>query len=458
MILNFNTHGNEKQKLCARYWIDGETDSIIYGGSKGSAKSFTGCSLIFGDAFIYPKTHYFIARKTLKDLRKYTIPSVHEVFEIWGLNQKYYSFNGKDSYFKLYNESRVYLLDAKYLPSDPNYERFGSIQMTRGWIEEAGEFEKECRDNLKISIGRWNNEKYGLKGKLLETCNPSKNYLYGYYKLNKEGKLPKNIKFVQALPTDNKKLDKGYLENLRLTLKGASRQRLLLGNWEYDDDPAKLCKYDAILSLFHNDHVLDEDKHYITTDIAAYGSDKFMIFVWKGWKIIKILVFDKSGGEKIVDAIKKSQKEYNIPSFRIALDADGVGSILGGNTGFFKKAFSFIAQSAPLEPLDKTKRQPKENYQNLDTQCQFMLAKKINDGGIWIDCELDETQKEHIIEELDTLKRDKVDDDRKLKVVSKKEVKKVLGRSPDYKDCFKMRMVFELKPKRKKSKMRGGSY
>ena len=32
--------------------------------------------LIFGDAFLYPGTHYFISRKHLNDLRKYTIPSI----------------------------------------------------------------------------------------------------------------------------------------------------------------------------------------------------------------------------------------------------------------------------------------------------------------------------------------------------------------------------------------------
>jgi len=90
----FDTNGNDKQKLVASYWIDNITEDIVYGGSKGSGKSYLGCSLIFGDAFIYPDTHYFIARKELTDLRKYTIPSIHEVFSHWGINQAYYSYNG----------------------------------------------------------------------------------------------------------------------------------------------------------------------------------------------------------------------------------------------------------------------------------------------------------------------------------------------------------------------------
>ena len=135
MKITFDTKGNEKQKLAAKYWIDDETEELLYGGAKYGGKSFLGCSLIFGDALIYPETYYFIARNSLTDLRKYTIPSIHEVFRTWGLEvDAYAKYNGQDSYFELYNKSRVYLLNAEYSPRDPDFHRFGSIQMTRGWF------------------------------------------------------------------------------------------------------------------------------------------------------------------------------------------------------------------------------------------------------------------------------------------------------------------------------------
>ena len=59
--LIFDTRGNEKQKEVCRYWSDEVTTDILYGGSKGSGKSYLGCSLIFGDALTYPNTFYFIA-------------------------------------------------------------------------------------------------------------------------------------------------------------------------------------------------------------------------------------------------------------------------------------------------------------------------------------------------------------------------------------------------------------
>src|SRR5690606_36452209 len=201
MKITFDTNNNLKQKEVCRYWVDPSIKDIVYGGSKGSGKSYLGASLIFGDALIYPETHYFIARKKLNDLRKFTLPTINDVFSNWGLTQEYYKYNGQDNYFQLYNGSKVFLLEAKYLPSDPQYMRFGSMQMTRGWIEEAGEFETDAKENLEASIGRWKNDIYNITGKLLQTCNPSKNYLYKeYYKKHKTGELDNRKRFVQALP------------------------------------------------------------------------------------------------------------------------------------------------------------------------------------------------------------------------------------------------------------------
>ena len=121
-IIEFNVQGNRKQLQCVKYWADEETIDIVYGGSKGSAKSFTGCSLVLGDALMYPQTHYFIARKKLTDLRKYTIPSIHEVLSVWGISANYYKYNGQDNFFEFYNGSKVFLIDAKYTPSDQRYQ------------------------------------------------------------------------------------------------------------------------------------------------------------------------------------------------------------------------------------------------------------------------------------------------------------------------------------------------
>mgnify|MGYP006314493979 FL=1 len=432
MVLQFDTKGNEKQKECARQWLNNDVSDIVYGGSKGSAKSFTGCSLIFGDAFIYPNTQYFIARKKLNDLRKFTIPSIHEVFGIWGIDSGMYSYNGQDNYFQLYNGSKVFLLDAKYLPSDPLYYRFGSMQMTRGWIEEAGEFDEEAKNNLMASIGRWKNDEYNLKGKLLQTCNPSKNYLYKeYYKKHRDGSIESWKKFIQALPQDNKMLDNGYLENLQRTLSKNQKERLLYGNWEYDDDPATLCEYDKIINLFSNDFTELAGDKYITCDVARLGSDKIVIGLWNGWRV-KIYEFSKKLITESYQFVEKLRKENGVALSNVIADEDGVG---GGLVDMLK-CKGFVNNSKALE---------NENYSNLQAQCAFRLAERINRGGLYIE-PVEPKQQEDIIEELEQLKQKDIDAEGKKAIIAKDDVKKVIGRSPDYRDMLLMREYFEIKP------------
>lgn len=428
MKLQFNTNGNDKQKEACRYWIDGETFEIIYGGSKSSGKTFLGCQLIFGDALMYPETHYFIARKALNDLRKFTIPSVHEVFTLWGLNSNYYKFNGQDNVFTLYNGSKVFLLEAGYQPSDPLYYRFGSIQMTRGWIEEAGQIDEEAKNNLAASIGRWNNDKYNLTAKLLQTCNPSKNYLYRDYKAHKDGTLPSRKKFIQALPTDNKMIASGYLENLNQTLSKNEKERLLYGNWEYSNDPADLCDYEKIIDLFTNKFSdLKQGERYITCDVARLGSDKLVIGFWQGWWV-RYKTYDKSRITEAYDFINTLRLHNSVPLNNVICDEDGVGGGLVDMLG----CKGFVNNSRPLNG---------ENYENLQAQCAFKLAARINSNGLFIENEED---KQEIIEELEQLKQKNVDGDGKKGIVGKDKVKEVLGRSPDFRDMLLMREYFEL--------------
>src|SRR3990167_5245000 len=95
---------NPKQIQAVKCWLDNETEQLLYGGAKYGGKSYLGASLIFGDALIYPGTHYFIARQQLIDLRKFTIPTIQEVFKAWGLKiNDYAPFNGQDNIFNLTN-------------------------------------------------------------------------------------------------------------------------------------------------------------------------------------------------------------------------------------------------------------------------------------------------------------------------------------------------------------------
>ena len=425
MKLSFDTHGNDKQKQAARAWADKDIIEVVYGGGKGGGKTYLGCKLIFGDALMYPKTRYFIARKELNDLRKYTLSSVQECFKDWGLDyNKYCTFNGQDNYFTLHNGSTVYFLSAKYLPSDPDYYRFGSMQMTRGWIEEAGELETAAKNNLQASVGRWMNKEYNLPPKLLLTCNPSKNFLYKVYKDSKAGMLPKHITFIQSLLDDNKMLDEAYKHNLMLSLTAEQTQRLVYGNWEFDDDPSTLIGYEAICDLFTNPKK-DGDKCLIA-DLAMKGRDRFIAGFGNGNTITIRIDKTFSPAKEIEEDLKGIQEAEGLGRSQVVADSDGLGSYL---ESYMEGIKEFHGNTKATDP----------KYANLRSQCYYKLAELINKRQIRVECTPE--QAERIKDELGVIRSLYLDDpEKKLRVIPKDDMKDLLGHSPDYADTLMMWM------------------
>jgi hypothetical protein len=377
-----------KQIIASEYWVDDTTEEILFGGAKGGTKSFTGSALIFSNALIYPGTHYFIARQNLNDLTKYTTPSIIEVFGFLGIPfEKYVTYNGQNSYFQLYNNSKVFYIDCKYLPSDPEYHRFGSLQFTRGWFEEIGQIDSLAITNLAVSVGRWKNAEYNLKRKILMTCNPNRGYAYNnFYLPFKNGTLPDYRKFIQSLPTDNRYLTTDYLEALN-RLPPNERERLLKGNWEYDSDPNTMIEPDIINDMFNNNHVTGGRK-MIIVDAARYGSDRAIISVWDDFILEEYLTFNTSSTVDIENAISAMRTKHNITPSMTLVDDDGVG----GGIVDHQRCRGFVNNSRPHN----------STYDNLKSECAYKLAEKARD--IYIKCNMPDKEIEMIKQELSMLK------------------------------------------------------
>ena len=448
MVLEFKTK-NKKQLEAVRAWIDDTTEEILYGGGKGGGKSYLGASLIFGDALIYPGTHYFIARAELTDLNAFTVPTIHEVFKNWGLKfEDYCSYNGQSHIFNLKNGSKVHFIACKQTPSDPLFERFGSMQMTRGWIEEGGEIAEAAKANLWLSIGRWKNGEYGLKKKLLITANPKKGWMKrDFIDMWKQGLLPKTRKFVSALVVDNPYLPTDYVETLRNEKDTVRRQRLFEGNWDYDEDQDSLISFDALSDAFSNNVVKDGNK-YMIVDVARLGQDSTVFSFWDGLELYKIEQFHKQDTQTTIQKAKDYARAENVPYSRVMVDEDGIGgAVVDGMFG----VKGFVAQSTPLPTSSEIRARqmkieshliPKRNFSNLKTQCAFKLAELINEHGLTFNVP---SYRDIIIEELSALLRQKdIDSDGKLKIKSKEDVKLELGKSPDIGDTIIYRAWFEL--------------
>lgn len=417
-----------KQTLTIDVLEDCVTKEILYGGSAGGGKSVIGCYWILKNALKYAGTRWLIGRAKLKTLKETTLKTFFEVAKMQGLiADVHYKYNSTASLITFLNGSEVMLKDLFAYPSDVNFDELGSLEISGAFIDEANQVTKKAKDIVKSRI-RFKLDEYGLIPKIFMSCNPAKNWTYtDFYKPHRDNELPEGRAFIPALATDNKHLSKHYLDNLQ-ELDNASKERLLYGNWDYDNSPDRMIEFDQIINLWRPNPVISGAGH-MTIDVARLGKDKTVIMVWKGFNVIEIKDIPKSGLDKIKEVGEVIAAKHKIPLRNIIADEDGVG---GGLVDFWKGIRGFVNGSRALK---------KENYANLKTQCVYHTARRVMNGEYSV-CATE--ARDLLIEELEWLRTYKMDSDSKLQMLPKEKVKQQIGRSPDYSDAFIMRVWFEL--------------
>jgi phage terminase large subunit len=425
---------SEKQLDAYRKLTDKQTTEVVFGGGAGGGKSILGCFWILKSSLKYAGTRWVIGRASLKTLKETTLNSFFLVCSLQGIKPGvHFIYNENKSLITFPNGSQILIKDLGYYPSDPNFDELGSLEITGAFVDECNQIIEKAWLVLKSRI-RYRLDEYGLVPKILGTCNPSKNWVFmQFYSPFTTKELSTHKAFIQSLIDDNPEISKHYKENL-LSLDKASKERLLFGNWNYDDDPTALCDYDAILDAFRNDHVQGGQK-MISADLAMKGRDRFIAGVWNG-NICKVSIDQTiSSGKSIETDLKNLMVKESVPNSLVVVDSDGMGAYLESYlTGI--KEFHGGARAVD----DK-------EFANLKSECAYKLAEMINKREIKIVCTTD--QKQRIIEELGILKADSVDNDTgKKRIIKKEKMKELLSRSPDYLDMLIMRMYFSIRTRK----------
>jgi len=442
-LLRINWTPTEKQAEAFELLEDDETTELFFGGGAGGGKSYLGCVWLLYCCLRYPGSRWLMGRAILKDLKNSTLLTFFSVCKEWGIKKdKQFEYRAQEGIIRFFNGSEIYLKDLYAYPSDPEFDSLGSTEYTGAFIDEGSQITVKAWNILKSRI-RYKLEEFGLIPKTLIASNPSKNFLYyDFYKPYKEGTLPVYRKFVRALVKDNPFISKYYIENLK-KLDKISKERLLLGNFEYDDDPYKLMEYDDILSLFTNTPEKSKDK-YLIVDVARFGDDRTVITYWEGLFMKNVWVYSKQDLLKTEKLIEEKAIQYQVKRNNILVDEDGIG---GGIVDHMIGVKGFVNNSKPIENEDKDREHITHNFINLKSQCYFRLAEYVRLGKIGIYKDVSEQIKNELIEELEQIKRKDPDKDGKLAVVGKDVIRENIGRSTDLADAFMMRMYFELKKK-----------
>lgn len=422
-----------KQEEAVFYLKDDETTELLYGGAAGGGKSAIGCLWLMECCQMYPGSRWLMGRSKLKTLKETTLNTFFQLASELKVSSEF-KYNAQEHIIFWNNGSQILLKDLFHYPSDPEFDSLGSLEISGAFIDECNQIIYKAWQVVKSRI-RYKLKEFGIRPKMLGTCNPAKNWTKTeFYNPKKSNTLPASKKFIQALPTDNPHLPESYIQSLS-ELDKNSKMRLLHGNWDYDDDPTVLISFDNIVNCFSNTFVKAGAK-YITCDVARYGRDKTVIGVWSGFRLFKVKTIAKSGLDEVQKELERLRLDHEIPLSNILVDEDGVG----GGVVDFMRCKGFVNNSTPIKVGGK-----EENYRNLKSQCYFKISDRINSDQLFIYA--DGEDKAAICEELQYVKQKNMDKDGKREVLSKDEIKDQLGRSPDYADMIMMREWFELKPK-----------
>lgn len=428
---------SKKQFEAWGYLFDNITCFIGYGGAAFSGKSYLLCVWMTVLCLAYPGIACGLGRKELTTLKKTTLLTLFKVFESYGIDESLYNLNSQSNVITFFNGSQIFLIDTAYKPTDPLFTRFGGYELTVCGVDESNESPRQAINILYTRIGRRKNHEYNIMPKMLETFNPSKDHVYDrYYKPYVSGTMPDNYKFVRALPTDNPSPEvPAYVERILQSGDIVTIERLIKGNFEYDDNPLAMIDYPKILELFSNEFI-PGGQRYLTADLAYEGSDIFVIGIWNGLILEKVIAKDKISEVAVPKWIHDHRIEYKIPIGNVIYDADGVKRFVkqSATAGNLLGAKEFHNNGKPVDSA----------YYNLKSECYFKLAEYVNENKIFIK---DQAYKEQIIQELEQMRKIANPDDNKLRVERKRDLRERLGRSPDFMDMMAERMLPELKPK-----------
>lgn len=223
----------------------------------------------------FPEIRAVVARKTLKSLKESTWNTIRAVIKRWGLIEDvHYRVNNLAGTLTFWNDSIILMLEMADLPSDPNFERFGSIEISMAAVDEVSEISQKAIEVLFSRI-RWKVHETLKVSKMLLTTNPTTNWVRSRFVQDDNGDKVETREGEYYIPFsvfDNP--DIGFRQTYEAALNKisdqATKERLLYGNWDFVEANDM-----AIYNRF------DGAKHLITgLKERVYDPTKPLITVW----------------------------------------------------------------------------------------------------------------------------------------------------------------------------------
>ena len=235
--------------------------------------SYIGSVWLVSSCMRFENIRAVVARKTLKSLKESTWNTIKTILKDWGLKEDVnYKINNLEGTLTFWNDSVIIMKEMADIPSDPNFERFGSSEYTIAMVDEVSEISEKAVEVL-FSRLRWRTHETFKTPRMLLTTNPTINWVRSRFVQDENGDkvvCREGEAYVPFSVFDNPNIAfrQVYEAALNKIRDQATKERLLYGNWDFVEanDMAIYNRFDGAKHLITNlkEKVYDPTKPLIT--------------------------------------------------------------------------------------------------------------------------------------------------------------------------------------------------
>ena len=241
VLIGYDAKGNAQYKpQCNVCHSQDLPQLILGGGAAGGGKSYLGSCWIISSCIRFDNIRAVVARKTIKSLKESTFNTIKTILKTWGLKEGVnYKINNLEGTVTFWNDSVILLKEMVDLPSDPNFERFGSSEYTIAFVDEVSEISERAIEVL-FSRLRWRTHETFKTPRMFMSTNPCITWVRSRFVQDDDGNpivCKEGEAYVPFSIFDNPdiKFRQTYEASLNKIRDRATRERLLYGNWDFVD-------------------------------------------------------------------------------------------------------------------------------------------------------------------------------------------------------------------------------
>ncbi len=392
--------------------------------AKGGGKTVLGCMWLFSECMSlikefklkpskYPLPVAFMGRKQSVDLNDTTLETWKQVIPA-------------SSYRIAAMDKEIIILETvkvQYGGFDRSetVNKFQSAEYVKLFLDQAEELTRDDYGYVSSTTRRKINGKEPLY-KILLTANPAEGWLKDEFITKRS----ETREFIQALPTDNPFLAKGYIERLLESFKHRPEliEAYIKGNWDTLGADNLVIKAGWLDSAMERRQLNSRDtRRIISCDVARFGQDETVIYAWEGAKVIDEQIYGQRSTMETAGNVQAMLRKH---SAQLAIiDADGIGGgVVDRLRELGTKVFEFHGAARP------TNETLEERYINQRAQAWWEAGTKFAEGNVLLQKDL------KLRSQLANVQYKQASNG-SLKIESKDDItKRTAGESPDRADAF----------------------